>query len=175
MDCCRCLGFARNGKMPLMLIGLAAFMAETLAFWVCDHAAFDRWWELALVYACQGLGRGMYESTNKAIIADMWATGADTAAAFANVNWTFGVAAAVGFFMFPHMDKSTVASICFVTNVCAAGCYLCIARAASAGASGQQKGTGTGGREQQAERGMAAAARGGGGAGSSKEHRTTAL
>jgi hypothetical protein len=63
-----------------MIIGAAGFISETLAYYHYDHSQFDTWWKLALVYTAQGIGRGMWESTNKAIIADIWSSPVDTAA-----------------------------------------------------------------------------------------------
>lgn len=57
---------------------------------------------LIFVYMLHGVGRGIFESTNKAVIADFF--GDHAPAAFANVIWSSGGASALGFFMFPLLS-----------------------------------------------------------------------
>jgi hypothetical protein len=59
-------------KWPMMLLGGVAFIVELVPFLFADGKAayFSPAWKLVLVYGAQGVGRGICESTNKAVIAD---------------------------------------------------------------------------------------------------------
>jgi hypothetical protein len=92
-------------KWPNMLVGGFCFVCMSGIFLVTKS---DEWNKsqvpiLALIYALQGVGRGIFESTNKAVVADFF--GDRAPAAFANVIWSSGGASAVGYFWFTSMVK----------------------------------------------------------------------
>merc|ERR1712072_867860 len=95
-------GFIKKtgAKWPLMLAGSLCFIGMALPFvfedalkWKEDEVS--AYWKLSLVYIAQGVGRGIFESTNKAVVADFFST--DAPAAFSNVIWSSGGASAVGY------------------------------------------------------------------------------
>jgi hypothetical protein len=90
-------------KWPNMLLGGVSFVCMSGLFLVLDTKKWDKSQIglLALVYIFQGVGRGIFESTNKAVIADFF--GDNAPAAFANVIWSSGGASAVGYFWFTSM------------------------------------------------------------------------
>jgi hypothetical protein len=63
------------------------------------------WWTLST----GGIGRAVFESTNKAILADVFPFHKD--AAFASATAASGGSAAMAFFLFPHLDKGTMVLI----------------------------------------------------------------
>lgn len=97
-------------KSPLMLIGCLGFLGMAVPFiffdnpggWSSDDAS--SYVKLAALYSSQGVGRGVFESTNKAVIADFFPS--DAPAAFANVIWSSGGSSAVGYFIFGDQIKS---------------------------------------------------------------------
>ena len=68
------------------------------------------------MYVAQGVGRGVWESTNKSVCADMFAR--DPQAAFANVVWASAGASAFGYFVFGkgEMSKYMIGVICMAVN-----------------------------------------------------------
>ena len=85
---------------------------------------------LCLLFALQGGGRAMWESTNKALVADLFVE--ETDAAFANGNIQLGLASALGFFAFPRVPIRAAASIGIVTAVLSIGGLVEVARHKSA-------------------------------------------
>jgi len=74
---------SRTGKGPIVAIGSIAFLClGVLSKWAGNPA---KWGYGALIfYVCMGVGRAVYESTNKAIFADFF-PGEKSPGAFANV------------------------------------------------------------------------------------------
>eukprot|EP00747_Dinoflagellata_sp_TGD_P024609 gnl/TRDRNA2_/TRDRNA2_130672_c1_seq1.p1 gnl/TRDRNA2_/TRDRNA2_130672_c1~~gnl/TRDRNA2_/TRDRNA2_130672_c1_seq1.p1 ORF type:complete len:463 (-),score=82.77 gnl/TRDRNA2_/TRDRNA2_130672_c1_seq1:81-1427(-) len=81
---------AKSGKGPIVLLGAISFLAlGCLSRWG-DHP--EEWgWGALIFYVLMGIGRAVYESTNKAIFADFF-PGEKSPGAFANV-FVFGTGA----------------------------------------------------------------------------------
>jgi hypothetical protein len=58
---------ARVGRVPLMLVGLLAFVALALLILLLSPAQIGRFTALVPIYLLQGLGRSCFEGTNKAL------------------------------------------------------------------------------------------------------------
>merc|ERR1719420_1360242 len=87
-------------KMPIVVIGSLCFIAIGLLSLVTapDGRGPGGWgWGIMVFYVLQGLGRGVYESTNKGIFADFFGKGPEALAAFSNVMVQQTVAATIGF------------------------------------------------------------------------------
>jgi hypothetical protein len=115
-----------NEQWPMMVLGAAAFACVVIPFALeADPAHYDVW-KVVLVYAAQGAGRGIYESTNKAVVAEFFVD--DAPSAFANILWTNGLASAICYAVFPSMGAahpSRVAFVCLSTVALGVGGYLC--------------------------------------------------
>jgi MFS family permease len=98
-------------KWPMMLFGATIYLGETVTFIVYGPEDVSEVWKLVLLYIAHGAGRGVWESTNKAVIADFFEV-KDAPAAFANVVWSNGFAQCVGYFLFPQYSRQLKASIC---------------------------------------------------------------
>jgi len=85
------------GKMPLMLAGLAAFLAESSIIFSLDDATLGEWGVLVPLYLMQGIGRACYEGTNKALYADFFPSAIP--AAMSNIVIANGLASALAFFL----------------------------------------------------------------------------
>lgn len=85
------------GAMGLGMAGLAviAFSDKTLGTWPYVMSYI-------VIY---GIGRGVYENTNKAVIADFFSSGSDVTAAFAATNFARNIASAFGYFAFNHISR----------------------------------------------------------------------
>jgi MFS family permease len=110
-----------TSKGPLMFIGAAGMLTAALPCVIMlggSHTVRPKntaegcavaLWELALLYVGQGVGRGVFESTYRAVIADLFES--DAAAGFANVQMANGVSAAAAYFLFPALTGYTAAMI----------------------------------------------------------------
>eukprot|EP00931_Biecheleriopsis_adriatica_P036789 TRINITY_DN21155_c0_g1_i2.p1 TRINITY_DN21155_c0_g1~~TRINITY_DN21155_c0_g1_i2.p1 ORF type:complete len:463 (-),score=89.82 TRINITY_DN21155_c0_g1_i2:68-1426(-) len=84
------LAAVRYGKVPILTLGAVAFiLLGVVSRLVKDPAAWG--WGVLIFYVFMGIGRAVYESTNKAIFADFFPK-EQSAGAFANV-FIFGTGA----------------------------------------------------------------------------------
>jgi MFS family permease len=95
----------KTGKGPILLLGAACF-ALLGALSKCGDPA--RWhWGVLVFYACMGVGRAVYESTNKAIFADFFPGPEQGPGVFANV-FVFSTGASAAAFLLGALDKTEV-------------------------------------------------------------------
>lgn len=98
-----------TGKLSLMLFGGVCYV--TICVWVI---VFTEWKELGYgiigMYVLAGVGRAVFEGTNKAVFADFFPN--EKEAAFSCVIVQSGLSATLGFFLFPLFSKDTQAAIC---------------------------------------------------------------
>jgi MFS family permease len=99
---------ARIGKAPLVIVGSLSFAAIGLCFFVLSCCDGWGWWLLVL-YSLQGSGRAVFESTNKAIFADMFPT--EPVGAFSNSMLQSSLAFAMCFFLSNTLKGTTLAII----------------------------------------------------------------
>ena len=97
------------GKDAAMYFGNAMFFVLALLVWVSEEATLGTWGMLVPLFVLQGLGRGIFESTNKGVIADFF-PGPKAAAGFANfVVLSGGSSFMMFFFMNPVIKGGTCA------------------------------------------------------------------
>jgi len=113
---------AKFGKVPVMLIGLAAFAGLAVISLALPGDQLAHPAPLIACYVLQAIGRACYEGVNKALYADFFPKDAD--AAFANIVLAVGVASAIGFFFFPHMTRPQAATSALVSSAVAVVAYL---------------------------------------------------
>jgi hypothetical protein len=71
----------------------------------------------------QGIGRGHFESTNKAVFADFF-PGSKSEPAFANfVIWS-GLSMTIGYFILPHLSSAVSSLLCVFSAVVGGVCYM---------------------------------------------------
>lgn len=98
--------FLGGKKEYVMIFGIVAFLCEMAVYMAYDLNTdnLKRGEDLCdvkpllVLYVVHGLGRGVWESTNKAVILDFFPN--DAMAAFANVIVSSGLASTIGFFMY---------------------------------------------------------------------------
>lgn len=126
------LWIRRTGsKWPLMVLGSASFVCMAGGFLFYETEMVDGTATypsinislLIMIYALMGVGRGVFESTNKAVIADFF-TKEETMAAFANVIWSSGGSSALGFFLFPNLAATTQVWITLITGFTGIVCFF---------------------------------------------------
>ncbi|CAE7544317.1 Unc93a [Symbiodinium natans] len=87
---------AKTGKGPVVALGATSFLLLGVLSRFVGHPA-DWGWGVLVFYILMGVGRAVYESTNKAIFADFF-PGEASAGAFANV-FVFGTGASTAAFI----------------------------------------------------------------------------
>eukprot|EP00298_Acanthocystis_sp_HF-20_P010486 c18881_g1_i1.p1 GENE.c18881_g1_i1~~c18881_g1_i1.p1 ORF type:complete len:458 (+),score=177.54 c18881_g1_i1:84-1376(+) len=103
------------GKMPILVTGGIVFTAECAIFLAFSDKTLGTWGWCVVLYLLHGAGRGIFESTNKAVIADFFPTKAP--AAFANVIVSSGGASSIGFFLFPNVSRDVQLVVCIIFAV----------------------------------------------------------
>ena len=118
------------GKTPVMLLGAGAWLLEATLLRAISPGAFMAagWAGLVPLYVLHGVGRVVYETTNKAMVADLFGETGDTEAAFANVIVFTGSSSAVALFLFPSLGHDQLASVCIGTLAFAALCLVALQR-----------------------------------------------
>eukprot|EP00301_Raphidiophrys_heterophryoidea_P001390 c10673_g1_i1.p1 GENE.c10673_g1_i1~~c10673_g1_i1.p1 ORF type:complete len:464 (+),score=103.20 c10673_g1_i1:69-1394(+) len=102
----------RVSKVYLLVLGGVLFATESLLFLCFPYKTLGTWVWCGVIYAIHGAGRCIFESTNKAVMADFFEKSAP--AAFANVIWSSGGASTVAFFLFPEIHKTGQLIICLI-------------------------------------------------------------
>lgn len=118
-------------KMPVMILGIVAFLVEMTVYMAYDLRTDELVrgeklcgvGPLLTLYVLHGIGRGVWESTNKAVILDFFPD--NPAAAFANVIVSSGLASTIGFFMY-QFNKDLVNHPLVVTTLTVVLCALAL-------------------------------------------------
>jgi len=111
-------------KVVVMCVGALGFLLEGVILLTANDEQLSSTAWLVVIYAAQGVGRGVWESTNKAVIADFFPQ--DAAAAFANIIWSSALASTFGYFTFSKGAANVVweSSLCVALVVLGLACYL---------------------------------------------------
>lgn len=104
-----------TGKGPVIMVGAVCFFG--IPFCLLALGCCNGWGSLIIfLYIFQGLGRAVYESTNRAVFADFY-TGDDTPNAFANCALQSNSAFAICFFLQTSLGKNSLAALIMVLAV----------------------------------------------------------
>lgn len=117
------------GKTILMTVGGLCFMLCGAAFLPGSVGNGLGTWALIVPYLVMfGVGRGTWENTNKAVIADYFSDSAElSTSAFACISFTSGISAAFGFFMWESISVSVIAWVLTITSLLAVlGYYITV-------------------------------------------------
>jgi hypothetical protein len=96
------------GKGPVVVLGSACFGAIGVAYLVVPGNALGSWGGVFLINTLMGVGRAVWENTNKAIYADLF-TAEESPAAFANMYMVTGLLTFLSLFLFPSLPLPTMA------------------------------------------------------------------
>ena len=100
------------GKQVVMTVGGLGLLWAGVSFLFMDNERIGTWAVIIPYLIIYGIGRGTWENTNKAVIADFFSTNPSTnTAAFAGISFTSGLAGAVGYFLFPNISRNAIAII----------------------------------------------------------------
>ena len=112
------------GKGPVMYFGgISLGFVGFITFFVSDATLGTFSWIVPLLVVF-GMGRGAWENTNKAVIADLYAdTPEQSTSAFANVNFSGGISGAFAYLIFGVCSRTVMASIVVGTAALAIAGY----------------------------------------------------
>lgn len=115
------------GKAPMMILGSVCFSLIGFTLLFATNTQLGTWGCIVPYVILQGVGRGVWENTNKATVADIFGDDSDkVSGAFALISFSNGVATAIGFFTFTTLSRNVMAIICGVFGIIGmlSYCYL---------------------------------------------------
>jgi hypothetical protein len=112
------------GKRTIITIGGFCLVFTGLAFFIASNDVIGTWYFIVPYLCIYGIGRGTWENTNKAILADFYGNSPDQGtAAFAAAIFFNGYAAAMGYFSFSSISRYGMAGAVTFTSIFAIICY----------------------------------------------------
>ena len=122
-----------TGKPLPMTVGAIGLGFAGVAVMLFSDATLGTWSVIMAYIVVYGIGRGVYENTNKAVVVDFFnsrknsnAAGSnnnDITAAFAATNFARNIASAFGYFAFNHISRFEMALLVFVFALLGVICY----------------------------------------------------
>lgn len=113
------------GKPFVMSIGGACLAFAGFAFLILSDKKLGTWGLIIPYLIIYGMGRGTWENTNKAVIADLFVETPElSTSAFAAISFSNGFAGAIGYFTFGSMGRIAMASLVMISSLVAIACYL---------------------------------------------------
>jgi hypothetical protein len=97
------------GKWTIMVGGGTCFVVGGGALLVADDAKIAQWGFIVPYFMLHGVARGVWESTNKAVVADYFTDQDTRETAFATIYATSGLAGALGYLFFALMTREQLA------------------------------------------------------------------
>jgi hypothetical protein len=135
-----------DGKSRVMFVGGVCFVAGPLLVAILPEASMGNWPFLVFFFVLHGIARGVWESTNKAVVADLFTSSevrdpsgthdgsssntskdkdSDLSSAFATIYFTSGMAGSVGFLV--NQSKLVISLLNTLVSASAVVCfYWCI-------------------------------------------------
>jgi hypothetical protein len=113
------------GKPVVMVFGGICIFASGFIFYFITDEQLGTWGYIIPYLIMYGIGRGTWENTNKAVIADLYMDTPNlVTSAFASVAFSNGFSGALAYFTFPSADRLVLASVVSVSSVIGIICYL---------------------------------------------------
>lgn len=120
------------GKPVVVVVGGVCLALTGLSLFMFSNETLGTWSFIVPLLMIYGVGRGTWENTNKAVIADFWGGGTtdeDSTSAFAASTFFAAYASAMGYFTFPSASRLGMASAVLATSVLGVVTYLFAFRA----------------------------------------------
>lgn len=96
------------GKPIVMTIGALCLAYTGFALLIFSNEELGTWTIILIYLVIFGIGRGIWENTNKAMIADLYLDSKQSTTAFASITFFNGMAGALGYFTFEHMVRQNI-------------------------------------------------------------------
>ncbi len=112
------------GKLVVVIVGGFCFAAAGFAFFLTSDESLGTWSYIIPLVVIYGIGRGVWESTNKAAIADFFVESPDlVTSAYASTAFFAGYGSAMGFFTFASLDRLQMAGTIIFLSIAGNICY----------------------------------------------------
>ena len=116
--------FNGRGKWHVMVFAAVCFVFVGLPFlMVSKDSDLAHWYIVVPYFLLYGAGRGAWESTNKATIAEYFANDPIRDAAFAAIYFASGLSGALGYFFYKDMTRFEMAILNTTVPIVALFCY----------------------------------------------------
>lgn len=113
------------GKEVVMVWGGLCFSLVGFFLYCEPDSALGTWAWIIPFFIVMGMGRGAWESTNKAVVADFYSdTPQNTASAFACVSFNNGMSGAIAYYVFAVTSRTVTCSLVFAFGILGVVCYL---------------------------------------------------
>jgi hypothetical protein len=107
-----------------MPIGGICLLTLALCVYFISDDTLGSWYVILPILIVYGIGRGIWEGTNKAVIADFFSDSPETSAtAFTASAFFTGYAGAIAYFTFLKLPRIGMASILTVLSITSVICY----------------------------------------------------
>ena len=112
------------GKPLVMSLGGLCLTVTGLVFFMFTDEQLGTWDAILPYLVIYGMGRGIWETINKAVIADFYASNPDTCTtAFAAATFFNGYASAMGYFTFASLSRLDMAGVVAISSFLSLLCY----------------------------------------------------
>ena len=113
-----------TGKAVPMTIGALATIITGSTVYFYSEEEMGTWGFIVPLLIIYGVGRGTWENTNKAVVAELYTEEPQhIASAFAVVSFANGFTGAIAYFVFPNLESVVLADTVVVFGVLAVACY----------------------------------------------------
>eukprot|EP01038_Epipyxis_sp_PR26KG_P005980 gene5980-8236_t len=113
------------GKGIVMVGGGLCLAFAGFVFFFLSDAVLGTWIIIIPYLIIYGVGRGTWENTNKAVIADLFTNSPElSTSGFAAISFSNGFAGAIGYFTFSSISRNAMATTVFVSSIIAITCFL---------------------------------------------------
>mmetsp|Transcript_16746 Transcript_16746/g.28079 ORF Transcript_16746/g.28079 Transcript_16746/m.28079 type:complete len:531 (-) Transcript_16746:1223-2815(-) len=100
-----------DGKMFIMVFGALCFAFAGLTVLVMTNRNIAQWDFIVPFFLIHGAARGVWENTNKSIIADYFTLQDERETAYASVYFSSGFAGAMGFLLSNYLQRDALAAV----------------------------------------------------------------
>jgi MFS family permease len=97
------------GKELIMTVGGLSFAFGGLLLLVLSDKLIASWPIIILYYTIHGIARGIWENTNKAVVAEFFPVLSTRDSAFASIYFASGLSGAIGFVSYQFMSREAIA------------------------------------------------------------------
>jgi hypothetical protein len=112
------------GKPVMMTTGAVCLAYTGFALLIFSDRMLGTWTNILIYLVIFGIGRGVWENTNKAVIADLYVDSKLSTTAFASITFFNGMAGAIGYFCFEHMARLQMAELVMIASLLSIPCFL---------------------------------------------------
>lgn len=107
----------RFKKCNVIILGALSFAAASTMMLTLSNKAMAFWPLIVFYYVLYGLGRSIWENTNKSVITDYFQNPLERDMAYATVYFFSGISAAFGFLFYQFANRTTLVLINFIIPI----------------------------------------------------------